>query len=158
MHGKRALPQRSALGTQHTTPSTVLAFDHGKKRIGVAVGDAELGLAHPLMVIEGAGEKVWDLIATLVAEWRPSMFVVGMPVRDDAREHELRGAVRGFSRQLARRFGLPIHMVDERFTSAEAALQLRDAGIRGRAQKAHLDAFAATAILQAYFESEDARS
>ncbi len=159
MQGNRILPPHNTHNTRHTTVSTVLAFDFGQRRIGVAVGDAALGIAHPLIVIEaGPGAEPWAQVAELVAEWRPSIFVVGMPGHDDGRVHPLGAAVRRFSRQLAARFGLPVHMVDERLTSFEAATRLRDAGIRGRAQKPHLDAFAASAILQAYFESERTRA
>ncbi|MGH8632159.1 MAG: Holliday junction resolvase RuvX [Burkholderiales bacterium] len=159
MPPKQTVTRHPVPGTQHSHSGTVLAFDYGERRVGVAVGDAAVGIAHPLVAIESAaGQVSWDQLAVLVAEWRPSMFVVGMPVRDDGGEHDLMGAVRGFSRQLARRFGLPVELVDERFTSSEGASQLRDAGVSGRAQKPHLDAFAATAILQAYFESEKARA
>jgi len=151
--------QHPVSGTQHSRSGTVLAFDYGRRRMGVAVGDAAVGIAHPLLVIEtAADQEPWEQVVELVAEWRPAMFVVGMPVRDDGTEHELMGAVRGFSRQLARRFALPVELVDERFTSSEGASQLRNAGLSGRAQKPHLDAFAATAILQAWFESGKARA
>lgn len=159
MPPKQPATQHPAPGKQQSRSGTVLAFDYGQKRMGVAVGDAAVGIAHPLLVIEApAGQEPWDQVAELVAEWRPAMFVVGMPVRDDGGEHELMGAVRGFSRQLERRFSLHVELVDERFTSFEGASQLRDAGLSGRAQKPHLDAFAATSILQAWFESEKARA
>jgi putative Holliday junction resolvase len=159
MPARQTAGQNPGLGTQRARSGTVLAFDYGQRRIGVAVGEAALGIAHPLMVIEGgAGDEPWEQVSELVAEWKPAAFVVGMPVHDDGRRHELAAAVHGFSRQLARRFGLPVHLVDERFSSSEAASHLREAGIRGRAQKPHLDALAATAILQAWFDSEKTRA
>lgn len=156
MPARQAAGQNSTPRTQHSRSGAVLAFDYGLRRIGVAVGEAALGIAHPLMVIEAV--EPWEQVAELVAEWSPSAFVVGMPVHDDGRHHELSGAVRRFSSQLDRRFGLPVHLVDERFSSSEAASHLREAGVRGRAQKPHLDAFAATAILQAWFDSEKPRA
>ncbi|HWQ37252.1 MAG TPA: Holliday junction resolvase RuvX [Burkholderiales bacterium] len=135
--------------------STVLAFDYGARRIGMAVGDTALGIAHPVGVIEArAAARRWERIRQAITEWRPALLVVGLPVRDDGSEHELAPRVRDFSAQLARRFALEVRLIDERYTSAEAASRLSEAGVHGRAQKRHLDELAAAAILQAYFDRE----
>jgi putative Holliday junction resolvase len=157
MPARQVASQNPGSGPRRLRSGTVLAFDYGLRRVGVAVGEAALGIAHPLMVIKGGtGDETWEQVAELVGEWRPCAFVVGMPAHDDGRHHHLAGAVNRFSKQLSRRFGLPVHLIDERFSSSEAASNLREAGVRGRAQKPHLDAFAATAILQAWLDGEEA--
>jgi putative holliday junction resolvase len=119
---------------------TVLAFDFGLKRIGVAVGEPELGTAHPLPAVSGFPE-----IQKLVVEWKPIRLVVGLPVRD-AGEHPLARRVERFARQLEGRFRLPVARVDERFTSVEAESKLR--GVKKKA----IDSVAAQLILEQYFD------
>ena len=119
---------------------TVLAFDFGLKRIGVAVGEPELGTAHPLPAVSGFLE-----IQKLVIEWKPTRLVVGLPVRE-AGEHPLAKRVERFARQLEGRFHLPVARVDERFTSVEAESRLR--GVKNKA----VDSVAAQLILEQYFD------
>jgi putative pre-16S rRNA nuclease len=119
---------------------TVLAFDFGLKRIGVAVGEPELGTVHPLKAISRFEE-----IHSLVREWQPARLVVGLPVRE-AGEHPLAKRVERFARQLEGRFRLPVARVDERFTSVEAESRLR-----GMKKKA-VDSVAAQLILEQYFD------
>src|SRR3954469_15035872 len=119
---------------------TVLAFDFGLKRIGVAVGETELGTAHPLPAIS----KI-DQIERLVTEWKPAQLVVGLPVRE-AGEHPLARRVERFARQLEGRFRLPVARVDERFTSVEAESRLR--GVKNKA----IDSVAAQLILEQYLQ------
>lgn len=118
---------------------TVLAFDFGLKRIGVAVGEAELRSAHPLPAVSG-----FPQIQRLVSEWRPSRLVVGLPVRE-AGPHPLAPRVERFARQLEGRFRLPVARVDERYTSVEAESRLR--GVKHKA----IDSVAAQLILEQYF-------
>src|SRR3982751_4195396 len=103
------------------TARTVLAFDFGLKRIGVAVGEPELRTAHPLAPIAAPG---FETIGKLVAEWRPARLVVGLPVAPRG-EHPLASRVARFARQLEGRYRLPVALVDERFSSAEAESRLR---------------------------------
>ena len=127
---------------------TVLAFDFGLKRIGVAVGEAELGTAHPLAAIAASGEARFGAIARLVSEWRPAQLVVGLPLGADGAAHAMtRRAVR-FARQLAGRFRLPVACVDERYSSLEAQSRLRGR----RASKAAIDSVAAQLILEQHFD------
>jgi putative holliday junction resolvase len=131
----------------------VLAFDFGEKRIGVAVGDVELGIAHPLQTISGeSNETRFSMIGALIQEWKPSQLVVGLPMYLDGTEHELTRLSRKFARRLEGRFALPTVMVDERLTSAEASQSLNEIGIRGRSQKTMLDQVAAQHILQSFFD------
>jgi putative Holliday junction resolvase len=120
---------------------TVLAFDFGLKRIGVAVGEPELGTAHPLPAIAAPG---FASIEKLVAEWHPSRMVVGWPVAEQG-EHPLARKVERFARQLEGRFRLPVARVDERFTSVEAESRLRGA------KNPNVDSVAAQLILEQYF-------
>jgi len=119
---------------------TVLAFDFGLKRIGVAVGERQLRTAHPLAAVSGFPE-----IHKLVAEWQPAELVVGLPVRE-AGPHPLAPRVERFARQLEGRFHLPVARVDERYTSVEAESRLR--GVKKKA----IDSVAAQLILEQYFD------
>ncbi len=141
-------------GTAETPPlsGTLIGFDFGEKRLGVAVGETATGLAHPVAVIaEEATEPRFAAIARLVAEWRPAGFVVGLPRHRDGGEHEVARLAGKFGRRLQARFGLPVAYVDETLTSAEAAARLREAGARGPA-RGDLDTHAAALILQSYLD------
>jgi len=132
---------------------TVLAFDFGEKRIGVAVGESLLGIAHPLLTISAeSNDARFEAIATLIAEWRPAQLVVGLPAHLDGTEHALSRLCRKFAQRLHGRFNLPVALVDERLSSAEASQSLKQAGIAGRRQKPVLDQVAAQTILQSYFD------
>ncbi|QEY24881.1 Holliday junction resolvase RuvX [Neisseria animalis] len=131
---------------------TTLAFDFGEARIGVAQGDAELGMAHPLATVSGNSNEVkFEAIAKLVREWQPVQLVVGLPTHADGTEHELTRLSRKFGRRLHGRFNLPVYWVDERMSSLYAESLLAEAQVFGRKQKAVLDQVAAQAILQGFF-------
>lgn len=133
---------------------TLLAFDFGLRRIGVAVGDWETSLAHPLEFIDAeANEARFGRIAQLIAEWHPSDLVVGLPLSLEGEAHELTRRAQRFANQLRGRFTLPVAMMDERLTSFDAGLRLREAGVRGRAQKGLDDAVAAQQILQDFLDN-----
>ncbi len=132
---------------------TVLAFDFGEKRIGVAVGETLLKAAHPVTAIQAeTNDAKFTQIAQIIQEWRPSLLVVGLPTHMDGTEHTLTHLAKKFAQRLEGRFNLPVTMVDERLTSVEAAQNLQAAGIKGAKQKNLLDAVAAQGILQSYFE------
>lgn len=128
---------------------TVLAFDFGTRRIGVAMGESLLGHARALTTIEGeANDLRFAAIARLVAEWQPARLVVGLPLSLDGAAHEMTARARRFAHQLEGRFRLPVDLVDERLSSAAA-----EAGLRGaRGDKAAIDAEAARIILQDWFD------
>ncbi len=137
--------------------ATVLAFDFGTRRIGVAVGNTLTRTAAPLTTIEIAdADARMAALATLVNDWTPARLVVGVPVHADGREHAMTTRARAFARQLARRFALPVDEVDERYTTA-VAQQLLDASTlpRGR-HRAVRDQVAAQVILQSWFDDADA--
>ena len=142
---------RNHLGRPGAFPEkgAILAFDFGTRRIGVAVGDWETRLAHPLEVIDAEDNDTrFGRIATLIAEWRPNHLVVGLPLSMDGEEHDLTRRARRFSKQLHGRFSLPVTLVDERLTSFDADLRLREAGVKGRDRKGLDDTLAAQLILQ----------
>jgi putative Holliday junction resolvase len=131
---------------------TVLAFDFGERRIGVAVGDLSLAIAHPLATIEAGTDRARvDAVAELVSEWNPILLVIGLPVHMDGSEHELAARCRKFARRLEARFHIATELVDERLTSYAAGQALAGAGIRGRRQKAMIDQVAAQQILETFF-------
>lgn len=131
---------------------TVLAFDFGTRRIGVAVGDFETRLAHPLTTITAAENRArFTAIERLMAEWRPVLLVVGYPTHADGTEHPVGRLARRFAQRLTGRFGVRAELVDERLTSHEAERLLRGAGARGARLKAGLDPVAAQRILESYF-------
>ena len=133
---------------------TILAFDFGEKRIGVATGETLLKVAHPLTTIEAEENDIkFAQITTIIQEWRPSLLVVGLPTHMDGESHTLTQLSKKFAQRLEGRFNLPVTMIDERLSSAEAAQNLHAAGIKGRAQKPLLDAVAAQSILQSYFDN-----
>ena len=133
---------------------TVLAFDFGLKRIGVAVGEFELGMAHPLSTLNATDSvQTLSTIEKLVKEWRPNLLVVGQPHHDDGRPHALSGAIEKFVANLKNHTGLEVILSDESYSSAAASMALRDAGVSGQKQKSMLDSVAAQEILQGYFDN-----
>jgi len=135
---------------------SLLAFDFGLRRIGVAVGDWETRLAHPLEVIDAEDNDTrFGRIAELLGEWRPHQLVVGLPLSLEGEEHELSRRARRFANQLHGRFSLPVTLVDERLTSFDANLRLREAGVMGRARKGLDDTLAAQQILQDLLDQPD---
>ena len=132
---------------------TVLAFDFGEKRIGVAVGESLIGNARALATIaEATSQARFAAIGRLIGHWQPARLIVGLPCNDDTSEHALAARCRRFANQLHGRFGLPVALVDERFSSIEADAALRQQGNGWQDRKALLDAHAAQVILQAHFQ------
>lgn len=127
--------------------STVLGFDYGTRKIGVAVGQTVTGSAAPLTILHSHGERPdWAAIEALVREWGPSDAVVGVPYNMDDTETLLAPRARRFARQLAGRFGLAVHLVDERLTTLAARRRL---GVRATS-RALVDAAAASLILETW--------
>ena len=143
------------------TAGTVLAFDFGLQRIGVAVGEPELGTAHPLPVLAALTQPGrMTAIARLLKEWKPSLLVVGRPLGEDGAAHEMTRRAERFARQLNGRFGLPVRLVDESYSSVEAESRVRAAYCRRRAVELArgkaLDSQAAQLLLEQYFNDKQA--
>ena len=122
---------------------TFLAFDFGLKRTGVATGNSLLRQATPLTTVAAEGDARFAPIAKLIAEWQPDALVVGIPVHPDGAPHDNTRRAQRFARQLQGRFGLPVHEVDERYSTTEAAA----GGARD------LDAASAAVILDQYLRT-----
>ena len=136
---------------------TLLAFDFGTRRIGIAKGSSLLGSAQPLTTIDAEKNEIrFEKIAGLIVEWQPSALIVGLPCNDDGTPHEMTALCRRFANRLKGRFNLPTILVDERYTSAAASSALNEQGVHGRKQKSVIDQYAAQQILQAYFDEPSA--
>ena len=123
---------------------TVMAFDFGTRRIGVAVGNTLTQVGQPLKTVsEASSDASFKVIEGLLREWQPNRLVVGLPCHPDGAEHEMSAKARRFGNQLHGRFQLPVDWVDERYTSAvlESNPDMRD----------NLDAQSAALILEQYF-------
>lgn len=138
-------------------PETILAFDFGLRRIGVAVGQTVTGSASPLGVIANeAGRIDTDAIAAHVREWQPNRLVVGLPLMPDGSDSDMMAPVQRFAK-LLERFGLPVETTDERYTSTEAERLLKTAradGRRGRIDKATIDSAAAVLIAERFLAGD----
>lgn len=129
-----------------------LAFDYGEKRIGAAVGDDLTGTARPLPTL---GSKDWPAILRIIAEWKPSALIVGLPLDEAGAEQAMTSAARKFAQQLQERSRLTVHVCDERYSSRAADDELRDARSSGRmtrrVRKGDRDGEAARVILEQWF-------
>jgi putative holliday junction resolvase len=100
-----------------------LAFDFGTQRTGVAVGNRLTRSAQAIKTVKAQGDARFAPITALIKEWQPHALVVGVPRHPDGNPHEMTARAQRFARQLAGRFSLPVHEVDERYSSVEAASQ-----------------------------------
>lgn len=135
---------------------TLLAFDFGHRRIGVAIGQTLTGTASALAVVPVASKPDWQAIGGIIAEWKPVALVVGLPLNDDGGETEMSRDARRFGRQLEGRYGIPVLFEDERLTSFGAEQRFVEARARGsmRRKEALLkDALAAQIILENWLQS-----
>ena len=131
-------------GIQKGGELTVMAFDFGTRRIGVAVGNTLTCLGQPIKTIaESSSEAAFRVIEGLLKEWQPNRLVVGLPCHPDGAEHEMSAKARRFGNQLHGRFHLPVEWVDERYSSVvlEGNADMHD----------NLDAESAALILEQYF-------
>lgn len=143
-----------------STGAIYLGFDYGLKRIGMAVGDEVTRLARPLPTIANARQPDWDALTRALRDWRPAAVVVGLPVGLDGNDQSITTQARAFADQLRERFGLPVHLCDERMSSRAADDEIRSARADGRkarrVQKGERDGVAARIILE-QFLSDPAR-
>ena len=134
-------------------PETILAFDFGLRRIGVAVGQDITASASPVGVVaNGESGADHERIRAIIREWHPTRLVVGMPTHADGSPGPMTAAVEAFIDELAQ-YELPISTIDERYSSLEAEEALRNArkqGLRGRISKHDIDVAAAVFIAERY--------
>ncbi len=135
---------------------TCLGFDYGEKRIGVSVGNRELGTARPLgVVVNHSGTPDWSTIERWIAEWQPGILVVGLPLTEDGGEQAITRHTRGFIKRLRARTQCEVLTCDERYSSIEASEAIRQQRASGqrtrRSTHADIDATAAAVILERWF-------
>ena len=146
-----------------TRPQTVLAFDFGLKRIGIASGDTLTRQAAPRGAVSvSRGGPDWEAITRAVRALAPELLVVGAPYNVDGSDTPLKAAAERFAAELGRRFGLPVHLVDERYSSIEASAALKAQRASGqrrrRVQRADIDSAAAAVILGRFLQGEGNRT
>lgn len=130
---------------------TMLAFDFGTQKIGVAVGQSLTQTANPLQEIKAQdGKPNWDEVTQLLEEWQPDAFVVGVPINMDGSEFELTQRARKFGQRLHGRYGKPCFEMDERLSSFDARDQVR----KNKEKRTLVDSVAASLILQSWFSDQ----
>lgn len=133
--------------------SIYLGFDFGFKRIGVAVGQAITTTARPLSTIMAVhGEPQWPTIDKLIKTWHPEALIVGLPTCVDGSEQYTTPAATAFAEQLSQRFSLPVHLVDERFSTVEAKSRLFAKGGYRKLSTTQIDSIAACLILEQWMQ------
>ncbi len=141
-----------------TNTTTVLGFDYGARRIGVAVGNGLTRGGRALEVVtNGAQGPDWMRLDTLLREWRPDVLLVGLPLTMEGAEQQSSRAARAFATALGERYRVPLHLVDERLSSMEAARRFADRRANGQSRRKDaqtLDAVAAEVIVESWLTSE----
>jgi len=131
---------------------SLLAFDFGKRRVGVGLGIPETGTATPLATIVYRQQNtLWIEIQTLIEAWNPQLLLVGMPVRDDGKAAQLEKPIKHFAATLKKRYDLPVEFINEQLTSFEAVDRLkqqRHQGRRKKVQKMEIDRQAAAILIE----------
>lgn len=143
-------PQPSALNPE---PITVLGFDYGTKRIGVAVGNALTGARALEVIVNGDRGPDWQRIEALLRDWRPGALLIGLPLTMDGEEQANSRAARAFAAALEQRFELRTDLIDERLSSHAAASRFAARRASGQARRKHaqvLDAVAAEIIIETW--------
>ena len=151
MHNSNMAEQKK---TKTKTNRTILGFDFGTKRIGIAIGQEVTGTANPLSTVTAIKHKPdWDSISKIIKEWQPDLLVVGLPLHMDGTEQTMTQAARRFSNQLNGRYQIPIALMDERLSSNEAEIILNEQS--GFTDKAQIDMISAQLILQSWMSQKE---
>lgn len=133
---------------------SVLGFDFGLKRIGLATGQTITGTASPLVTLQAVNQSPdWKGIEAHIRQWNPDALIVGIPFLLDGGETDITRAARNFSRELERRFKLPVYTIDESLTSFEAEQQLGQTKKIAEHNKHEIDKMAAAIIVQSWLDS-----
>ena len=148
-------PEKAANKNSKKTIHTVLGFDFGAKRIGIAVGQTLTAHANPLQTLTNVKNKPdWDNIERLILEWKPQALIVGLPYLLDGKETDMTLRADKFSRRLHGRFGLPVFTVSETLSSFEAEEQLKQQKKIGKHNKDEIDKLAAALIIETWFQEQ----
>lgn len=139
--------------------STIIAFDYGYQRTGVAVGNSITRTASAVDTLSGANMKQqWQDIDTIMQEWQPAQLLIGMPLQLETSSDELLAQIKSFKRKLKQRYDLPVYLVDESYSSVEANERLKELRRNGRKKKLNkkeIDAQAAVIILERWLRGDD---
>jgi putative Holliday junction resolvase len=137
---------------------SVIGFDFGLKRIGIATGQTITGTASPLITLQAVNQRPdWENIATQIRQWKPDALVVGIPCQPDGGEGDITRAARNFSRKLEQRFNLPVYTIDESLSSYEAEEQLKQDIKIAKHNKHEIDKMSAAIIVQSWLNSQQDR-
>ena len=131
---------------------TVIAFDYGLKRVGVATGEIAIKSAHPLITLQNT-PILFEKIAALTVEWQPIRFILGEPKNTSGDSTEMTKNVRFFAKNLQNTFKIPVDLIDERYTSVVAESLLKEMGAHFARHKGKVDALSAQIILQTWFNT-----
>lgn len=151
----------SAVAEQHLSSRTLLGFDYGLKRIGVAVGQELTRTANALTTVQATdGKPDWDVITRLIEQWQPDAVVVGLPLNMDGTFHELSYRAKRFGNQLHGRYNLRAYFIDERLSSLEAEhlLNTNLAQQSRKSQPGDIDKMAARVILETWLAEQAGQS
>ncbi len=147
------LSPQNHCSSQNQREGNIIGFDFGQKRIGVAIGNNISKSAQALITIESASNnQKFEAIQKIMDEWQPVSIVVGVPFNVDGSEHKVTNLCKKFAKQLEQKYALPIHLIDERYTSIEASYEIQDKKIDLKKKKLLIDQIAAKIILQSYLD------
>lgn len=135
---------------------TCIAFDFGTRRIGLAVGEPTIGTASPAGTARNnSGTPEWTTIDALIERWQPTDLIVGWPLSESGEEQDITHHTKGFIKRLKKRYQLPVHTVDERYSSIAAQQEMKQLRQRGQRKRktthADIDTLAAALILESWF-------
>ena len=134
----------------------ILSFDFGEKRIGVAIGNNITKTSHPLSTIDTpVNTKRFLAIEKLISQWSPILIVIGFPLNEDWTSSRLTALVKKFASKIKNKFGIKISLIDERLTSIEAEILLKETDANVKKRKSVIDQVAAQIILTSYFEGAE---
>jgi len=137
---------------------SVIGFDFGLKRIGLATGQTITGTATPLTTLQAINHAPdWERIAAHIKEWKPDALIVGIPYLLDGSESDITRAARNFSKALEQRFQLPVYTIDESLSSYAAETQLKQNIKIAKHNKHEIDKMAAAIIVQSWLDSQQDR-
>ena len=147
------LSPQSHCSSHNQREGNIIGFDFGQKRIGVAIGNNISKSAQALITIEStSSNQKFEVIQKIMDEWQPVSIVVGVPFNVDGSEHKVTNLCKKFAKQLEQKYALPIHLIDERYTSIEASYEIHDKKIDLKKKKLLIDQIAAKIILQSYLD------
>ncbi len=134
---------------------TALAFDYGLQNIGVAYGQSLTGQGNELAPLNAKdGIPNWDAVSVLLAEWKPSVVIVGLPLNMDDTESELCVRAKKFARRIHGRFNIDVELMDERLSTFDAKQEAKARGHKGNYRKNPIDSIAARLILESWFSQQ----